>query len=121
MVTLGSDLLFDVGQADLKPGAERAMTKLAEFLRANPGRSISSEGFTDSTGSDDSNQILSERRARAVEAALLARGVERSRIQTRGDGESYPVATNDTAAWRQLNRRVEIVLADEGRPLSSRR
>ncbi len=121
VVTFAADVLFDVGEADLKPGAERAMTKLAEFLRANPGRNISVEGFTDSTGADAFNQVLSERRARAVASALIARGVAPSRIETRGYGEAYPVATNDTPAGRQLNRRVEVVLSEVGRTVSSRR
>ncbi len=113
VVTLGSDLLFDIGKAELKPGAERAMTKLAAFLREHPKRNIAIEGFTDSTGSDDLNQDLSERRARAVAYALRTSGVEAGRLATRGHGESYPVATNDTPAGRQLNRRVEVVLIEE--------
>jgi outer membrane protein OmpA-like peptidoglycan-associated protein len=121
VVTLAADVLFDVGEADLKPGAERAMTKLAEFLSANPGRDISVEGFTDSTGADTFNQALSERRAQAVANALMARGISASRIETRGYGEAYPVATNDTPAGRQLNRRVEVVLSEVGRTVLIRR
>ena len=121
VLTLGTDVLFDTGRADLKPGAQRSIAKIAEFLRENPKRTIVIEGFTDSTGNAESNQLLSERRAQAVGAAVAAYGIERARIQTRGYGDMYPVATNDTAAGRQLNRRVEIVVPDEGRPVATRR
>ncbi|MFD2365905.1 OmpA family protein [Pseudoduganella sp. GCM10020061] len=112
VVTIG-DVLFDVDQARLKPQGMDNVRKLAEVLKTNPERTVMVEGFTDSTGSDAYNQQLSERRATAVRDALVSQGVERARIQMRGYGERFPVASNNTAADRQLNRRVEIVLSDE--------
>jgi outer membrane protein OmpA-like peptidoglycan-associated protein len=78
------------------------------------------EGFTDSVGSEEFNQVLSERRADAVREALLARGVDPSRIAVHGFGESYPVASNDNSAGRQLNRRVEIVVANSDQAVPPR-
>ena len=112
VMTLG-DVLFDTGKATLKSGGMRDLDKLAAFMSANPDRKVAIEGFTDSTGGDDMNQALSERRADAVKAALVNAGVSADRITTRGYGKAYPVAGNEAAAGRQLNRRVEIVLSDE--------
>ena len=94
--------------------------KLANVLRENPRRTVLVEGFADSTGSSAHNQGLSERRAGAVQTALLELGVSRERVVARGYGESYPVASNDTAQSRQLNRRVEIVLSDDGGRITPR-
>ena len=121
VLTLGTDVLFDFDESDLKPGAERAITQIAAFLREDPRRYVAIEGFTDSIGGEAYNRALSQRRARAVERALVARGIDASRVETRGYGEAYPVATNATAAGRQLNRRVEFVLADTGKPVDGRR
>jgi outer membrane protein OmpA-like peptidoglycan-associated protein len=112
VLTLG-DVLFDTGRAGLKAGGLRAVDRLATFLADYPERTVLVEGFTDATGSDATNQALSERRADAVRQALLERGVADARIRTRGYGEAYPVATNDTAAGRQENRRVEVVISDD--------
>lgn len=111
VLTLG-DVLFDSGQATLKPGANRTIGALVTFLNENPERNVLIEGFTDSVGSDELNLGLSQRRADAVRTALVERGIAGTRIRTRGFGESYPVASNDTAAGRQQNRRVEIVISD---------
>jgi outer membrane protein OmpA-like peptidoglycan-associated protein len=110
VLTLKNELLFDTGGATLKPGAERALDNLVQFLEKHPDRSIAIEGFTDSTGSKQLNQSLSEKRAWAVKAALVKRGVSSNRIDARGYGPSFPVASNDNATGRQLNRRVEIVI-----------
>ena len=112
VITLG-DVLFDTNQAQLKSGGERNVQKLAEFLKRYPQRTVLIEGFTDSVGSDSSNQVLSERRAQAVSNALINMGIDRDRVSTKGYGEAYAVAGNDTASGRQLNRRVEIMLSDE--------
>lgn len=113
MVMTLSDVLFDTGQATLKPGADRALDRLAQFLKDSPGTNLIVEGHTDSVGTDDYNLGLSQRRAQAVANALSARGVSTDRLQTKGLGKSYPVASNDTQAGRQQNRRVEIIFSDE--------
>ncbi len=111
VVTLG-DVLFDTGQATLKPGANLAINRLATYLSANPQTRIIVEGHTDSRGSDEYNEALSERRARAVATELESRGVSAEQLQTLGRGKSFPVASNDTPEGRQQNRRVEIVFSD---------
>lgn len=116
ILTLNGDLLFDLGQAKLKPGGRRAIANLARFMRQYPERGIVIEGFTDSSGTPEMNQRLSERRASAVRAALVRDGIEPGRVQARGLGAAYPVASNDDPGGRQLNRRVEILLGEvEGR------
>lgn len=112
IITLG-DVLFGTDQARLNADGTRMVQRLATILQQNPKRAVLVEGFADSTGKTQYNQELSERRAMAVRDALLDMGVARERISQRGYGESYPVAANDTAANRQLNRRVEIVLSDD--------
>ena len=119
VVTIG-DVLFDTGRAELKPVSGRDMGKLAEFFRTYPQRTALVEGFTDSVGSAAANQDLSLRRATAVQAALVNMGVDRQRIQARGYGEDFPVATNDNATGRQSNRRVEIVLSDDSGQIKPR-
>lgn len=111
VLTLG-DVLFDTGAATLKPGAEPTIDRLAQFMRDYPERSVRIEGHTDSAGSDETNQSLSERRAQAVRDALVMRGLDMQRIATLGYGEARPIAGNDTAGGRQQNRRVEIVVSD---------
>ncbi len=112
VITLG-DVLFDTSRAQLKSGGVREVQKLADVLKRNPQRKVFIEGFTDSTGSDSYNQELSERRATAVRDTLLGMGISSDRITTGGYGKSFPVASNDSEAGRQLNRRVEIVISDE--------
>jgi OmpA-OmpF porin, OOP family len=114
VLTLG-DVLFDVDKSTLKPGAMSTMDRLADFLKQEDNRSVVVEGHTDSTGSDDYNMDLSRRRADAVRTALVERGVKSDQIQATGKGEGVPVASNDNAGGRQQNRRVEIVVPDEGR------
>lgn len=113
MVMTLSDVLFDTGKATLKPGADRDLDRLAQALKDNPNTRVKIEGYTDSVGSDAYNQALSERRAQAVADALQSRGVPADRYEVEGLGEDFPVATNDTPAGRQQNRRVEIVFSDE--------
>lgn len=113
VLTLG-DVLFDTGRAGLKPAALSSLSRLARFMRENPGRKISVEGHTDSTGGASLNQSLSERRAESVKSALVTNyGVDPGRIMTSGVGDAMPVASNKTAAGRQQNRRVEIVISDD--------
>ncbi len=119
VVTLG-DVLFDTNQAQLKSGGVRSMEKLGIFLKQYPQRRALVEGFTDSVGSEGTNQDLSGRRADAVRAALVNMGVSGDRIATQGYGEAYPVAGNDSAGGRQMNRRVEIVLSAEDGSIAPR-
>jgi outer membrane protein OmpA-like peptidoglycan-associated protein len=109
VLTLG-DVLFDTGKSDLKPGADRKMDQLAQFLTEHPNRRVEIDGFTDSVGSDSYNEELSLHRADAVKAALLSRGIDASRIATEGYGKAYPVASNSDPSGRQQNRRVEVVI-----------
>jgi outer membrane protein OmpA-like peptidoglycan-associated protein len=105
-----SDVLFDVDRATLKPGAREKLARVAGILASHPDLHIEIEGHTDSTGSDDYNQRLSERRAESVRAYLVEQHVAPAVVGTAGFGESRPVATNGTAAGRQQNRRVELVV-----------
>jgi len=119
VITLG-DVLFNTGKAQLKSGGMRNVQKLADFLKQYPQQKVLVEGFTDSTGSDSLNQELSDQRASAVRTALLDKGIGSDRVATRGYGEGFPVASNDTATGRQLNRRVEIILSDENGNIAAR-
>lgn len=112
VITLG-DVLFGTDLSRLTADGMRSAQKLANVLQQNPQRNVLIEGFADSTGAADYNQGLSERRAGAVRSALMEMGVAPGRIDMRGYGESFPVAANDSASSRQLNRRVEIVLSDD--------
>ena len=110
------DVLFELDRANLKPGAMRSLTALIEFLRQNPDQRIAIEGHTDSLGSDSYNLELSERRADAVRDFLERNRISPDRIATQGLGEAYPIASNETQAGRQQNRRVEIIIShDAGR------
>lgn len=108
-----SDVLFDTNKAELKPGAKATLDRLAAFMRDDRERHLRIEGHTDSRGDESYNRALSERRAEAVAAVLIARGVNASRLESVGLGETYPLASNDTTAGRQENRRVEIVVSDQ--------
>jgi outer membrane protein OmpA-like peptidoglycan-associated protein len=103
-------VLFQSGRAEILPGAERALEEVAGLLNEYPDRRVDVEGHTDSVGGSADNQRLSERRAGSVAAFLERHGVETARIESRGLGETMPLASNDDAAGRQANRRVEIVL-----------
>lgn len=120
VLTLG-DVLFEYDRATLRPGAMQNLSRLAVFLRENPEKNLLIEGHTDSLGSDSYNRELSLQRAQAVESFLLQNGVDITRMITRGYGKSSPVASNDTEAGRQENRRVEIVILHTGDLASDRR
>lgn len=107
-VQLGSEVLFDTGKFDLKPDATSTLEALAALLAQRSASSVVIEGHTDSAGSRQSNQLLSENRASAVRQWLVAHGIPASRITTKGFGSTAPVATNETAEGRQKNRRVEV-------------
>ena len=109
-ITLKSDFSFDFDSAVIKPGAEDEIARIAAVLIKYPQTNISIEGHTDSKGAEEYNMDLSKSRAEAVKASLIGRGLTSSRLQTIGFGESKPVATNDTEAGRQQNRRVRIVI-----------
>ncbi|MFZ4757062.1 MAG: OmpA family protein [Burkholderiaceae bacterium] len=119
VVTLG-DVLFDTDRSVLRAGSQRNLEKLAVFLNAYPTRRAMVEGYTDSVGSEEHNQQLSDRRADAVRMAIVGLGVAGERITAQGHGESFPVAGNDSASGRQMNRRVEIVLSDEAGAITPR-
>ena len=105
-----NDLLFDTGGATLKPQSQRRLEPLVQYLLGNTKREIIIEGHTDSIGESETNKRLSLRRADTVKEFLIIRGVNPTRIETRGFGEEVPVASNTTNAGRSLNRRVEIVI-----------
>ncbi|MGD9763841.1 MAG: OmpA family protein [Candidatus Binatia bacterium] len=114
-LSLGSDVLFDSGKSTLQPGARNKLRELAAILQKYPRTVVNITGNTDSRGTDELNDRLSRERAQAVADELIANGVAPSRIVTRGAGDTNPVASNDTAAGRQQNRRVDIVVQpDEG-------
>ena len=109
VITLSGGVLFESGKAELLPGAQDQLSRVATFPKSSP-RPVSIEGYTDSRGSARSNQALSERRARAVADYLTSQGVPADRINAVGKGASSPIASNATADGRSQNRRVEIVL-----------
>jgi outer membrane protein OmpA-like peptidoglycan-associated protein len=113
VLTVG-DVLFATGKAEIAAGGLRSINKLAEFLKQNPKRNLLIEGHTDNTGREDFNLKLSQQRADAVKDALTSRGVASDRIATKGYGPKYPTVGNDSAAGRQQNRRVEVVVLNEG-------
>ncbi len=108
-----SDVLFDTGKYNLRPPAREALAKLSGIVLGHPGLKLEIEGHTDSTGSLTFNQKLSEQRADSVRAYLIQEGLNPDSIASRGFGPSMPVAGNDTAKGRQLNRRVEIIVSGE--------
>jgi outer membrane protein OmpA-like peptidoglycan-associated protein len=105
------DVLFDTGKADLKPTARERLAKVAGILISYPDIRVEVDGHTDSTGSLDFNERLSQQRADSVRSYLSSQGVSSSAITTQGFGPSQPIASNDTAAGRQQNRRVELVVS----------
>ena len=110
VIRLSGSVLFDFDRAEIRADAERTLTDVVAVLQAHASRPVRIEGHTDSIAADAYNQRLSESRAAAVRDWLVAHRVEAPRMRTVGLGESRPVADNATAAGRQLNRRVEIVV-----------
>ncbi|AEN74055.1 OmpA/MotB domain protein [Rhodothermus marinus SG0.5JP17-172] len=110
LVTFDSGILFDFDSATLRPEAREKLRRLAESLKKYPETEVLIVGHTDSTGPEEYNQRLSERRAEAAAAFLMQQGIRPSRIRTMGKGETEPIASNATEEGRQLNRRVEIAI-----------
>ncbi len=110
-ITLKGDFVFDVNSAQVKPGMYSELDRISNVMVQYPQTVVQVEGHTDSTGSESYNMDLSRRRAESVRNLMLQRGVPSSRMQVVAYGETMPVATNQTAAGRQLNRRVEIKVA----------
>ena len=108
-----SDVLFDTGKYSLKSGAREKLAKVAGILLAYPGLNIEVGGYTDNVGGDEMNQKLSENRADSVRDYLVQEGVSTNSVTARGLGNSLPVASNNDAAGRQQNRRVELVVSGE--------
>jgi outer membrane protein OmpA-like peptidoglycan-associated protein len=110
IVTLNGGILFDTGRTALKPGAKSTLSKIAKQLQTDPSLKIAVEGHTDNVGGTAMNQSLSEKRASAVRDYLVSEGISGDHITADGKGEESPIATNKTAAGRQQNRRVELVI-----------
>jgi OmpA-OmpF porin, OOP family len=117
VITLG-DVLFDFNRAELHSGSQQNLYRLVTFLRENPDREVVIEGHTDSVGSESYNLDLSQRRAESVRAFLAQNGIDAARMASMGFGESRPVASNESNAGRQQNRRVEVVILDPGKKAS---
>lgn len=113
VLTIG-DVLFATGKADLSASAKKSVGTLAEFLQENPNRNVLIEGHTDSVGADDYNLALSQRRADSVKDDLLENAIYAGRITAVGYGKKFPVASNDTKAGKAQNRRVDVVILNEG-------
>lgn len=109
-VTFKSDYLFSVGSSAMNAGAMNEIARVSTVLNQYPDTTIQVAGHTDSTGSEQSNQELSERRAENVKNALVGQNVHPNRISTIGFGETAPIADNSTESGRQLNRRVVITI-----------
>jgi outer membrane protein OmpA-like peptidoglycan-associated protein len=110
MIISLSGVLFEAGGNQLSAQAQTRLDTVAQALAAYPDRNIVIEGHTDATGSDSTNQDLSQRRADAVRSYLESRGVPPERMRSVGRGESAPIASNDTAEGRANNRRVEVIV-----------
>jgi len=108
-----TDVLFDTGKYTLRPIAREKLAKLSGILLAYSSLSLELEGHTDNVGTDESNMLLSDRRANAVRDYLIQEGIAGSSVAARGFGEGQAVATNDTAAGRQENRRVELIVSGD--------
>jgi outer membrane protein OmpA-like peptidoglycan-associated protein len=110
-VTFKGDVTFNTNSTEVRPELYTEINRVAGVLNQYPDTLIRVEGHTDSKGSDEYNMDLSRRRAQTVKTLLVLRGVAESRIEVVGFGKTMPVASNDTEAGRQINRRVEIRIA----------
>ena len=108
-----SDVLFDTGKYTLKPTTQISLAKVAGILEAYPGLKVQVEGYTDSVGTDDLNQKLSDNRAAAVKDFLVSQGVQPGNITSQGFGKNDPVADNTSASGRAQNRRVNMVVSGD--------
>jgi outer membrane protein OmpA-like peptidoglycan-associated protein len=108
-----SDVLFDTGKSSLRPLAREKLAKVAGIVSGHPGLRLDVEGYTDSVGGDEYNQQLSEQRGESVRGYLTQQGMATGSVTSKGFGKNQPVASNDTAQGRQLNRRVELVISGE--------
>ncbi|HEX7186125.1 MAG TPA: OmpA family protein [Thermoanaerobaculia bacterium] len=117
LVHFDSDVLFDVGSSSLDSSGRSALTEVADVINEYRKTAVVVQGHTDSTGSEESNQYLSERRARSVEGYLSNQGVDPGRMAAEGYGEGYPVASNGSTWGRTQNRRVDIMLKANAGPL----
>lgn len=115
LVRFQSDVLFPTDSAVVSSGSRSTLDQVADVLVQYPKTAVVVQGHTDSTGTEEHNQALSERRAQAVANHLISRGVTSDRISALGMGEGYPVASNDDAYGREQNRRVEILLRAKAR------
>ncbi len=121
-----SDVLFDTASSNLRPLAREKLAKVAGIVSGHPGLRLEVEGHTDSVGTDEYNQKLSEARGASVRDYLTQAGMAASSVTSKGLGENQPIATNDTASGRQKNRRVELIISGEvigtriGTPISAR-
>jgi outer membrane protein OmpA-like peptidoglycan-associated protein len=108
-----SDVLFDFNKYTLRPGAKEKLAKISGIILSHPGLRLEVDGYTDSIGSDSYNMKLSDERADAVRSYLTGQGIASDNVTAKGFGKENPVASNDTAAGRQQNRRVELVVSGE--------
>jgi outer membrane protein OmpA-like peptidoglycan-associated protein len=115
-----SDVLFDTAKFSLRPEAREKLAKVAGIVSGHPGLRLDVEGYTDNVGGDDYNQQLSEERGGSVRDYLIAQGMIRTSVSSKGFGKTGPVASNETASGRQQNRRVELVISGEiiGQPIA---
>jgi outer membrane protein OmpA-like peptidoglycan-associated protein len=108
-----SDVLFDTAKFTLRPLAREKLAKVSGIVAGHPGLRLDVEGHTDSVGGDEYNQTLSEQRGGSVRDYLIQQGMPGTSVTTRGFGKTQPVASNDTSAGRQQNRRVELVISGD--------
>lgn len=120
LVHFDNDVLFDVNSSVIDSSGRSTLEDMAGVLNEYPKTAVVVQGHTDSTGSEEHNQQLSERRADSVRAYLAGRGVDAERMAALGYGEGYPVASNDSESGRQQNRRVDILLKANAGPLRGR-